>query len=131
MESESVIPEKLISDRLKQSGVTYGQIVQAGNDMFDRVYDLAKSKWPNISDDLIWRNLATLDRLHLYHITCQLCMSIEQCPSFDGTRMTGKMAADGVITICQEPCPQGFKVPKGETVAQVEQRAERSWRRKE
>lgn len=128
---ESELTEKLISDRLKQSGVTYGQIVQAGNDMFDRVYDFAKSKWPNLSDDLIWRNLAVLDRMHLYRLSCQLCVSIEQCPSFDGSRMGGKLGADGVITIYQSPCPQGFKVPKGETVAQVEQRAERSWRRKE
>lgn len=123
--------EFAISERLKQSGVTYGQIVEAGNNMFDRVYDFAKGKWPNMSDDLIWRNLAALDRMHLYYLSCQLCVSIEQCPSFDGTRMGGKLGADGVITIYQEPCPQGFKVPKGETVAQVEQRAERSWRRKE
>ena len=123
--------EFMISERLKQSGVTYGQIIEAGNNMFDRVYDFAKKKWPNMSDDLIWRNLAALDRMHLYYLSCQLCVSIEQCPSFDGTKMSGRLDADGVITIYQEPCPQGFKVPKGETVAQVEQRSQRSWKRQD
>lgn len=120
-----------LSERLKLCGVTYGQIVQAGNDMFDLVQPFAVSLWPNMSDAVVDNNLAVLYHLHKYHIACGLCKGVEDCPSFDATRTRGRLGPDGVISIWQEPCPKGRTVPKGETVVQVEQRSQRSWRRKD
>lgn len=101
-----------LSARLQKCGVTYGQIVEARNNIFDRVYEFARQKWPSISEDLIWQNLSVLDHLHRCHLGCATCMSVEMCPSRDGTRTVGRMAPNGFIEITQERCPHGYKLPK-------------------
>ncbi len=121
-----------ISARLKQ--INFGEIVIAGNNMYDQVEPWVKARYPNITEknlyDLICRNLSVFCEVKKYDDACKGCMSTDMCPTRDGNRMQcGKIMPDGVVRMWIERCPQGFKPPKG-AIKQASEDVDEEWKPK-
>ena len=107
--------------------LTAEELQAVRDDMLDRLSEWVTAKYPNIRLQTVERNFPALLEIKRYDDTCKSCMGVEQCPTFDGNRMNGRLDADGVVSIWMQPCPHGYKVPKGETCYQVEQKAVKRW----
>ena len=103
------------------------ELAAAHNAMLDKVQDWVTGKYPNIRLATVERNIAAFIRIKEYDDACNLCMGTGQCPSLDGNRMNGRLDSDGVVTIWMEPCPHGYKVPRG---GQQEKQEEKRWSKK-
>ena len=114
-----------LASQLKQIGMTYGQIVEARNGIYDRVEPWAKEKWPKISTEVIEKNLVLLDKIMQLEKTCSYCMSIDQCPDEAGAVMRGRLDGTGYVSIWFEPCPKRYKHPKREGASE-----EKRWQKK-
>lgn len=108
--------------------ISQEELDAAHNDMLDRITDWVTTKYPNINLATVERNLPAFLRIQEYDIACEKCMSTETCPSLDGNRMNGRLDADGVVTIWMEPCPHGYRPPRGE---QSERTEKKRWAKKE
>ena len=107
------------------------ELKQASQNMLEFVWDFVLARYPNIKLATVERNMAQFVALKKQEDACKACMSVQMCPTFDGNQMNGRLDPDGVVSIWMQPCPQGYKVPKGETCYQVEQKAAKRWEKKQ
>lgn len=104
------------------------ELQEAADKMLNEISDWLTAKYPKINLETTMRNIAAFQRIKLYDDTCRVCMGTGQCPSLDGNRMNGRLDSDGVVTIWMEPCPHGYKVPKG---GQQEITDKKRWEKKQ
>lgn len=106
--------------------MTQEQIEEVRLNRVAEVMDFVTGCYPQINIATLEKNLSIFQYLKRQDDACRSCMSIEMCLTKDGNRMSGKLMADGIVTIWQEPCPRSMSPSKthGETASE---KAEKKW----
>jgi len=98
---------------LLMMSISGDELAAAKQDMVNSVMDWVSDRYRNIRLETIEDNIAVFVEMKKYDDQCKVCLSTQQCPTLDGNRINGRLAPDGIMNIWYEPCPRGFRIPKG------------------
>lgn len=92
----------------------------------DDVWDWVKDRYPALRLSTLESNLCYFEEIKKYDDQCNVCVSVQQCPTADGNRMQGELMPDGYLRVWMQGCPQGHRTPKHR-----EEKDERGWVKKQ